>query len=414
MKKFNILLSLCLFVFACTPRVDDVFDEQSAIRVQEEIDRVDEILNSATNGWIMYYYANPNYGGYNLRCVFNGDNTVTVNSEIDPAKQETSHYKFEQSQGVVLSFDEYNSLFHYFSDPKNPDGVGSNGQGMLGDFEFRVLSATQEKVVLKGKKHDSIIEMYAAADDFEWSTYMAEVGAVETAMMSKKYFLTFGEKTVIALKSNRALEFLDEESQSTITIPFIFNEKGVRFYGEFEYAGYKVRDLTYSAEDEGCFNEDKSVSLKVRPTPMTELIQSGEWFISGDAISEKLKPYFNDCVDGSAAEGEKIIYMWIGADYNEAGWGLAFRSGNYFGALFMDSTVVDDNTITLNITSADDNGSYYVQKAGYSALREVFNATFKLSTTDVKNPMDITMVKSEDEEAWLTLSANEVPYPFGE
>ena len=80
----------------------------------------------------------------------------------------------------------------------------------------------------------------------------------------------------------------------------------------------------------------------------------------------------------------------------------------------MDATVVDDNTITLNITSADDNGSYYVKYAGYSALREVFNATFKLSTTDVKNPVDIKMVKSDDEEAWLTLSSNVVTYPFGE
>ena len=31
------------------------------------------------------------------------------------------------SASIVLSFDEYNKVIHFFSDPANPDGIGDNG-----------------------------------------------------------------------------------------------------------------------------------------------------------------------------------------------------------------------------------------------------------------------------------------------
>ena len=151
MKKFNIFLVLTLLLSACTYRIDDVFDQSSAIRVREEIARTGEILAGAQNGWVMEYYAATKYGGYNILCKFNEDNTVAVQSEIFGEKVVTSHYKVDQSQGVVLSFDEYNEIFHYFSTPANPDGIGTNGEGMLGDFEFRVLSVSAEEILLEGK-----------------------------------------------------------------------------------------------------------------------------------------------------------------------------------------------------------------------------------------------------------------------
>ena len=137
---------LTLLLSACTYRIDDVFDQSSAIRVREEIARTGEILAGAQNGWVMEYYAATKYGGYNILCKFNEDNTVAVQSEIFGEKVVTSHYKIDQSQGVVLSFDEYNEIFHYFSTPSNPDGIGTNGDGMLGDFEFRVLSVSADEI----------------------------------------------------------------------------------------------------------------------------------------------------------------------------------------------------------------------------------------------------------------------------
>ena len=145
---------------ACTPEVDDAFDQSAAERVEMKMKECREVLTSAPNGWRMEYYAARTYGGYNVLCKFEGDN-VTVASEKAGSTQNagvgsdgkvitaTSHFSIIQSQGVLLSFDEYNDVFHYFSDPKNPD-YGVAGEGMEGDFEFRVVSATPEKVELVG------------------------------------------------------------------------------------------------------------------------------------------------------------------------------------------------------------------------------------------------------------------------
>ena len=88
-----------------------MFDKSASERIADAIKNDTEILTAPANGWVMYYYGNKNYGGYNVLCKFNKDNTVVVASEIY-AKSQTaaSHYKVEQSAGVVLSFDETTSI----------------------------------------------------------------------------------------------------------------------------------------------------------------------------------------------------------------------------------------------------------------------------------------------------------------
>ena len=53
---------------------------------------------------------------------FGDNNAVTVASEKGKADQtETSMYELIADSGPVLTFNTHNSLFHYFSDPNNPD-----------------------------------------------------------------------------------------------------------------------------------------------------------------------------------------------------------------------------------------------------------------------------------------------------
>ena len=166
-KIFHTLLASLAVVgtyTACTPEVDDVFDKSSAERVKEALTKNQQILVSAPNGWRMAMYGNRDFGGYNVFLKFAADNTVEVASEmtvdteaetqaeIDSSAnvRQTSHYKLEQSGGIILSFDEYNRLFHYFSDPVNPDGFGARGKGFEADLEYRILSASADSVVLSG------------------------------------------------------------------------------------------------------------------------------------------------------------------------------------------------------------------------------------------------------------------------
>ena len=157
MKKIHLTflwLAIVAAFTACKNEVDDVFDKSSAQRATEAIATCRQTLVGATNGWVMEYYGDTQYGGYNVLAKFDDNSLVTVQNEAYQSnKTFTSHFKLEQSQGVILSFDGYNDAFHYFSDPNNPDGIGDNGKGMLGDFEFRVLKVSADSILLRGKKH---------------------------------------------------------------------------------------------------------------------------------------------------------------------------------------------------------------------------------------------------------------------
>ena len=40
-------------VFSCAPKIDPIFDDTSANRIEEEMETVQEILLSSPNGWLM-------------------------------------------------------------------------------------------------------------------------------------------------------------------------------------------------------------------------------------------------------------------------------------------------------------------------------------------------------------------------
>ena len=72
--------------------------------------------------------------------------TTTMNKiETDSA----STWQVKSDYGPILTFDTYNKVLHAWADP------GTDGSGLLGDYEFLILKATPELVLLKGKKHSA-------------------------------------------------------------------------------------------------------------------------------------------------------------------------------------------------------------------------------------------------------------------
>ncbi len=422
MKKiFNIILVLAsvALIPACHYEIDDVFDQPSAIRIQEEIARVDGILKGAQNGWLMEYYGATRYGGYNLLCKFNDDDTVLAQSEWyeDSA---TSHFKFEQSQGVVLSFDEYNKVIHFYSDPANPAGIGDNGDGMYGDFEFRVISASEEEVILKGKKHGATIIMKPMPTDLIWEEYLEDVLAVEDAMAAAAYVITAGDNSVIANASYRQLTFTDAETGLSINVPYMVTDKGFRLYRELTLNGKTAKEFVYSAEDEKCYAEDDNTfSIEVRITPLSEVITTGYWFFTQQYMSQTVLDTFMIAKEGSASESEVIYYMYLGTgdlfgpSYN-AGWGFVFRSGGYVGTIKFGVTIVDDDTVTLAVTGADNNGTYYYNNCGYNQVAGLLTGTFDLATDNLKNPSYIQMTSTANPDVTMTTVPNPAAFPLGQ
>jgi hypothetical protein len=158
--KAKYLLLIGLFaatMVACSRDEESLFDKSAAERAQEAIETAFDVLTSNEAGWEVAYFPNleASSKGYNMVWKFNANGKVSAtakNSTTTMNKMMTdsaSTWAVKSDYGPILTFDTYNKVIHAFSDPQE------NGAGLLGDYEFLILKATPEVVILKGKKHSA-------------------------------------------------------------------------------------------------------------------------------------------------------------------------------------------------------------------------------------------------------------------
>ena len=160
--KYLVLIGLfAATMVACSRDEESLFDKPAAQRAQEAITNAFDVLTSNETGWEMAYFPNleASAKGYNMVLKFSKNGNVSVTAKngtttMNKIKTDTaSTWAVKSDYGPILTFDTYNEVFHAFSDPKN------DGAGLLGDYEFLILKATPELVLLKGKKHSAYTVM---------------------------------------------------------------------------------------------------------------------------------------------------------------------------------------------------------------------------------------------------------------
>lgn len=160
--KYLVIIGLLAATFAaCSRDEESLFEKPAAIRAQEAIENAFNVLTAPANGWEMAYFPNleTSAKGYNMVVKFNKNGNVSVTAKngtttMNKIMTDTaSTWAVKSDYGPILTFDTYNDVFHAFSDPKG------DGAGLLGDYEFLILKATPELVLLKGKKHSAYTVM---------------------------------------------------------------------------------------------------------------------------------------------------------------------------------------------------------------------------------------------------------------
>ena len=201
MKKILfILISITLFFLgSCTGEEKDIYDGNSNERLTEEEKACREDLQEAENGWIMEYFPNASqYGGYQLLVSFDEDGMATFSAEKavsgDNTRKESGMYRLKHENGILLSFDTYNRIFHQFSDPQS-DGIGFGG-----DYEFYVMEHTSDHIVLKGKKTYQRVELHRLSTDVSWSEYLSKIDKMATLVDTKYLDMTLNGKPVSMLE----------------------------------------------------------------------------------------------------------------------------------------------------------------------------------------------------------------------
>jgi|GEM_PF-2610868 len=172
MRKYILLLISVLLLSCNNDEFDSLFSENVDQRISERINNYNEILKTPEFGWKLVYFPNPTeMGGYTHLMKFSKTNEVEIFSEKDI--RGVSSYSINFSEEIILNF-ELNSVLTEFSEPSSsrPNGLG-------GDVEFYIKSATADKVVLKGRKLGSDAILIPALKD-EWINLVASCAKMES------------------------------------------------------------------------------------------------------------------------------------------------------------------------------------------------------------------------------------------
>ena len=425
MKKiFNLLLLLAAAtLYSCTSDVDEVFDKSSADRINESIAKDKEILTSAENGWLMKYYPDANtYGGYTILCKFDKDESVSLMTDaLGSETKATSHYTLEQSAGVVLSFDEYNDVMHFFSDPRNPYGIGDNGKGMEGDFEFRINSASADSIVMYGKKHGSKIVMTPTASGVDHAQFIDKL----TAQEKDETFMTYsceanGVAYIVSQDFNnfRVLTFNKADGTGNpITAPYIVTEKGIEFYKPLELEGITLNSLEYKSDNAYTF-ESSNAGFKMNGYiyPSNQLLNVTDWYFSYSNLGELTQQYW--------AAGYKtlsqVFDMYYACLTNVSGY-ITFYSAlirkadnNQFAGYYLyDVKLIGDNQIQFgNPIPGNNNSNIFYNYYGLNYIISPLTGTFTIQVDNEKNPTALMLQDNENPDNSFKLSKYGIAYPF--
>ena len=416
-------------ISSCTGEVDDIFDKPSAQRAAETIKIDRDLLISAENGWVLSMKADPGdqlgFGVYNLYLKFFENDSVEISSELgkDSNTKLSSHYKVYQSQGINLSFDEYNEFMHFFSDPTNTKAGGDVGQGLKGDFEFLIVKISKEEVVLKGKKSGIKLRMIPVPNNVKWGDELNTIANVDENMNCyKNYYLIFNDTkdTIPVTRTFKTLYYKDVEG-NTISMPFCTKTNGIEFFEPQNIFGHNITG--FENNDEGLkFEsfEDKSITLCPVIKPLLETFETNTWFFAKSLMSSKFSQAFDGCIDASDKEGEFIGLAYLQM-YNADTLAFCFKSyvkdfsASYSGYAFYKYTKIDAETVKLEFdptkkASYAGDGSYYYMH-GYYTFMEELAGTYKVATDNVKAPSVILFKKEDNPDNRFVVSIQTITYP---
>ncbi len=423
----NILYLIVLFVsillFSCTPQEDSLFDESSSNRIDAALKAHQEVLKDAENGWLMEFFPakDQRYGGFNLLASFTDDAAKFAGENYLSTETATGLYSLKQSAGPVLTFDTYNEIFHFFSNPNsNISGIGDNGVGMGGDFEFLVIKATQDSIILKGKKTANRIVMTPLANNVVWSDFIDDINAAADEMAFRKFDYQVNGKSIVATVNYRTLNFTyTNESGNEVkeTASYIQTLTGYKLYKPINIEGISVSEFIYNPGNE-FFVAKENADVKLVPVipPLNEQLVNADWYFTYSGLGEYGQAYWNYTKEnGLDPIGEVLYYAYMGTGEGNYGFNFASLAGSslYGGSLFFNYVLIGEDKIEYNFALAGGgDGVWYYQNAAFNYIIQPLSGTFTLTTDDAKNPTWIKLSDDDDPTNTIILESTPVIYPF--
>jgi len=254
MKKILLYILLLTNAAACTQ--DDLEPaERPDERLTTVLNDYQQKLAGAENGWDGYLFPQGG-GGATFHFQFSNNNRVTSYADINTNTASNaleSSYRLKATQLPSLYFDTYTYL-HMLADP-DPDVLGgAEGAGFSSDFEFSILSASDDTIKLKGNLNNSNL-ILVRAKDANASGHVAQALATNAALRKTSEFTYY--YNILTLGGKQYQITLNPDVQ---TISFYTNNNG---FSRFSTA--------YAASATGLILKDSFVDGDIRVTELHDI-----------------------------------------------------------------------------------------------------------------------------------------------
>lgn len=421
---------------ACSMKEDPVFDQSASQRVDATMESVRKVLQAADNGWRMEYYGSLSLGGYNVMVKFEGDQATVASEQFGTSHKAgigsdgkcvttTSHYKLEQSMGVILSFDEHNETLHYFSMPNNPDYTYDTAEGLNGDFEFRVMTANPDSVILRGKKHNNKIVMTPIPADQTWESIISEADETQTYMSSRLYTLAgddLPEGKVVTATSNggyRSLvfEYRDKfDQKQTVVAPYIVKGDGFWFYNAVDIDGIELDGLLKGETDDYfVFRNNPRLQLDTAMPTLAESLVGSNWYFLYGSLGDYARPKWDAMMEvlktaGKNKDEVKIYTATIGlTSEGKVAMSMSTSTDAPYWGFTVENLNEEQTRVRINSYSTVRNKAgrdYYNKYKWNDVLNTIYGHTFDLSCDYQRRPLWIRLTDVNDPTNVITVYAN--------
>lgn len=434
MKHFNkyIFGSVALLVIAtgfasCKNEEDDIFESSAAERLEQAKTENHSILCAAPNGWVMQYFAdNTDEGGYTFLMKFDKNTSVKIaaNSSLtgNTYKEETSMFQVIADDGPVLTFNTYNSIFHQLADPYEVPSLpgDESGYGHRGDYEFVIMDASDDKMVLRGKKHGMTIIMTALPADTDWETYLADLNTKAASLFNDKFMplaLDLGKEKFVVTKAAGGVFTMypdgGDEISETIKYPYIVTNDGIRFSETIEESGVQTllqnEDGTFSVDGEDAGGLTPYLALNA-----TFVAQQYTWTLMPANCFGKFATLIQDIVSETQSNLKRtftsleFLYRKQGSTY-----AMFFRHSNLQGAtpyIFGEETASGESEVKFNYSTTEGNAAGKTRLERIPALKTFINelnaTTFEISAENILSPSEVKLVSTSNPQDYIVMTVN--------
>ena len=159
MRKILIyIIAATIVICSCNKKHDNAFSESADERLNDTLAAYQKALTGSQYGWKgLIYPAGLKGGVVGFYFKFDGNNRVEMFSDFDATSAVTpmtASYRLKAVQQPALLFDTY-SYVHVLADPDGSVNGGTDGNGLISDFEFAINGISGDTVKLTGRFNGS-------------------------------------------------------------------------------------------------------------------------------------------------------------------------------------------------------------------------------------------------------------------